>query len=185
MTTNHEQRQREFEGRVALVAGASKGIGAATAKAFADAGAAVVLAARDEQAIARLAGEITANGGRALPVRTDVGDAESARTLVERTLTEYGRLDFAFNNATDGPPPAPLADIEPDEFDKAIRTNIRGTFLGMKYQIAAMLRTGDGTAAIVNMASVAGVQGFPNLAGYVAGKAGIIGLTKVAALDYA
>jgi len=79
--------------------------------------------------------------------------------------------------------PAPLADLEPEGFDRAIRTNIRGTFLGMKYQIQAMLRAGSG--AVVNMASVAGLEGVANLAGYVAGKAGIIGLTKVAALDYA
>jgi NAD(P)-dependent dehydrogenase (short-subunit alcohol dehydrogenase family) len=90
---------------------------------------------------------------------------------------------MAFNNATDGPRPAPLADIDPDEFDRGIATNIRGTFLGMKFQIPAMLATGGG--AIVNMASRAGDIGVANLAAYVAGKAGIIGLTKVAALDYA
>ncbi len=93
------------------------------------------------------------------------------------------RLDAAFNNATDGPLPAPLADIDPAEFDRGIATNIRGTFLGLKFQIPAMLRGGGG--AIVNMASVAGLTGTANLAAYVAGKAGIIGLTKVAALDYA
>ena len=90
---------------------------------------------------------------------------------------------MAFNNASDGPLPAPLADIDPAEFDHGIATNIRGTFLGMKFQIPAMLRSGGG--AIVNMASVAGLNGTANLAAYVAGKAGIIGLTKVAALDYA
>ncbi len=79
--------------------------------------------------------------------------------------------------------PAPLADIDPADFDRGIRTNVRGTFLGMKYQIPAMLRSGGG--AIVNMASVAGLNGVANLAAYVAGKAGIIGLTRVAALDYA
>ena len=105
------------------------------------------------------------------------------RHLVEATLDRYGRLDAAFNNATDGPLPAPLAEIDPAEFDLGIATNVRGTFLGMKYQIGAMLRTGGGT--IVNMASLAGITGVANLAAYVAGKAGIIGLTKVAALDYA
>jgi NAD(P)-dependent dehydrogenase (short-subunit alcohol dehydrogenase family) len=105
------------------------------------------------------------------------------RGLVDTTLATYGRLDAAFNNATDGPMPAPLAEIDPREFDLGIATNIRGTFLGMKYQIGAMLRTGGG--AIVNMASLAGLTGVANLAAYVAGKAGIIGLTKVAALDYA
>ncbi len=170
-------------GRVALVAGASRGIGAVTAKAFARAGAAVALGARDERALESVAQEIRALGGRAIALRTDVADPASAERLVEQAVRTFGRLDAAFNNATDGPAPAPLADLEPEGFDRAIRTNIFGTFLGMKYQITAMLRSGGG--AIVNMASLAGVIGVANLAGYVAGKAGIIALTKVAALDYA
>jgi NAD(P)-dependent dehydrogenase (short-subunit alcohol dehydrogenase family) len=174
---------RPMQGRVALVAGASKGIGAATAQAFADAGAAVVLAARDAEALELVAQKIRARGGRATAIRADVSDADSVRTLVESALDAYGRLDAAFNNATDGPMPAPLAEIDPAEFDRGIATNIRGTFLGMKYQISAMLQSGGGT--IVNMASLAGVTGVAGLAAYVAGKAGIIGLTKVAALDYA
>ena len=169
--------------RVALVAGASKGIGAATAEAFAAAGAVVVLGARDTAALESVAKRIEAAGGKAMAVRTDVADAESMRHLVDRALARYGRLDAAFNNATDGPMPAPLADIDIGEFDQGIATNIRGTFLGMKFQIPAMLRGGGG--AIVNMASIGGVNGTANLAAYVAGKAGIIGLTKVAALDYA
>jgi NAD(P)-dependent dehydrogenase (short-subunit alcohol dehydrogenase family) len=174
---------RPMRGRVALIAGASKGIGAATAEAFAEAGAAVVLAARDAAALESVAQKIRAHGGRATAIRADVSDAGSVNALVESTLDTYGRLDAAFNNATDGPMPAPLADIEPAGFDRGIATNIRGTFLGMKYQIGAMLQSGGGT--IVNMASLAGVTGVAGLAAYVAGKAGIIGLTKVAALDYA
>src|ERR1700734_945599 len=172
-----------MHGRVALVAGASKGIGAATAAAFADAGAAVVLAARDAAALETVAQQIKARGGQATAIPADVSDDGSMRDLVASTLDAYGRLDAAFNNATDGPRPAPLADIDPAEFDRGIATNVRGTFLGMKYQISAMLQSGGGT--IVNMASLAGVTGVANLAAYVAGKAGIIGLTKVAALDYA
>src|SRR5262249_30523210 len=124
-----ETMTRQFEGRVALIAGASRGIGAATARAFAGAGAAVVLAARDKSALDRLADDIRLGGGRALPIPTDVGDAGSVEHLVEETLRTYGRLDAAFNNATDGPKPALLADIDPVEFDRGIRTNIRGTFL--------------------------------------------------------
>jgi NAD(P)-dependent dehydrogenase (short-subunit alcohol dehydrogenase family) len=172
-----------MRGKVALVAGASKGIGASTAEAFAAAGAAVVLGARNTEALQSVVARIESRGGRAIAVRTDVSDVDSMRNLVDQALATYGRLDVAFNNATDGPLPAPLADIDPDEFDRGIATNIRGTFLGMKFEIGAMLQTGGG--AIVNMASGAGVNGTANLAAYVAGKAGIIGLTKVAALDYA
>jgi NAD(P)-dependent dehydrogenase (short-subunit alcohol dehydrogenase family) len=172
-----------MKGRVALVAGASRGIGSVTAKAFAAAGAAVVLGARDIAALEGVAAEIVASGGRAIAVQADVTDADSMRNLAGRALTAYGRLDMAFNNASGGPMPAPLADLDPAEFDLGIATNIRGTFLGMKFQIRAMLANGGG--AIVNMASVAGVNGTAYLAAYVAGKAGIIGLTKVAALDYA
>ncbi len=175
--------QLPMQNRVALVAGASKGIGAATAEAFAAAGASVVLAARDADALSSVVDRIEARGGRAIAVRTDVSDVASMRSLVERAVETYGRLDAAFNNATAGPLPAPLADIDSEEFDLGIATNVRGTFLGMKYQIPAMLAGGGG--AIVNMASTAGVSGTANLAAYVAGKAGIIGLTKVAALDYA
>jgi NAD(P)-dependent dehydrogenase (short-subunit alcohol dehydrogenase family) len=172
-----------MRGRVVLVTGASKGIGAATAEAFAAAGAAVVLAARDASALRAVADGIQARGGRAIAVTTDVTDAGSIRHAVDQAVSTFGRLDAAFNNASAGPLPAPLADIDPDEFDLGIATNIRGTFLGMKFQIPAMLANGGG--AIVNMASIAGLNATANLAAYVAGKAGIIGLTKVAALDYA
>jgi NAD(P)-dependent dehydrogenase (short-subunit alcohol dehydrogenase family) len=178
-----EQFRTPLNGRVAIVTGASKGIGAATAEAFAAAGAAVVLGARDTAALESVAGGIRARGGQALAVGTDVTDAGSMRHVVDQALSAYGRLDAAFNNASAGPMPAPLADIDPGEFDVGIATNIRGTFLGMKFQIPAMLASGGG--AIVNMASIAGLNGTANLASYVAGKAGIIGLTKVAALDYA
>jgi NAD(P)-dependent dehydrogenase (short-subunit alcohol dehydrogenase family) len=183
VSDQYQGQQLPMSGRVALVAGASKGIGAATAEAFAAAGAAVVLAARDTGALKAVANGIEARGGRALAIGADVTDADSMRHLVGQALSAFGRLDAAFNNASAGPMPAPLADIDPGEFDLGIATNIRGTFLGMKFQIPAMLASGGG--AIVNMASVAGLNGTANLAAYVAGKAGIIGLTKVAALDYA
>ncbi len=172
-----------LHGQVALVAGASRGIGAVVARTLATAGAAVVLGARDRAAVESVAAGIEAAGGRATAVSADVTGEDSARGLADRALAAYGRLDAAFNNAAAGPLPAPLADIDPAEFDRSIATSVRGTFLGMKFQIPAMLRTGGGT--IVNMASVAGLNGTASLAAYVAGKAGIIGLTKVAALDYA
>jgi NAD(P)-dependent dehydrogenase (short-subunit alcohol dehydrogenase family) len=184
--SNHYGRRivyEQFEDRVALVVGASRGIGAATAEAFAAAGAAVVLAGRDITALKSVAEGIEARGGRALAVGADVTDADSVHRLIDQAMSTFGRLDAAFNNASAGPLPTPLADIDPDEFDLGIATNIRGTFLGMKFQIPAMLANGGG--AVVNMASIAGLNGTANLAAYVTGKAGIIGLTKVAALDYA
>src|SRR6201993_2696083 len=180
---NDHAGSQPMSGRVALVAGASKGIGAATAEAFAASGAAVVLAARDTTALKAVADGIAARGGRALAVGADVTDAGSVRDVVDQAVSVFGRLDAAFNNASAGPLPAPLADIDPAEFDLGIATNVRGTFLGMKFQIPAMLASGG--RAIVEMGSNAGLNATANLAAYVAGKAGIIGLTKVAALDYA
>ena len=178
-----ESRLGLLEGKVALLVGASRGIGAVTAKVLARAGAKVMLAARDGSALEAVVGEIRSEGHEARFVTVDVGDESSVEHLVKRVLDDFGRLDVAFNNATDGSIPQALADMDADDFDRAIRTNIRGTFLGMKHQIPAMLASGGGS--IINMASLAGVQGVANLAGYVAGKAGIIALTKVAALDYA
>src|ERR1700676_3840950 len=170
-------------GKVALVIGASRGIGAATAKALARAGAKVMLAARDANALETVVGEIRIEGHNARCVAVDIGDERSVAHLIACVLDQFGRLDVAFNNATDGANPQPLADMDVEGFDRAIRTNIRGTFLGMKHEIPALLATGGGS--IINMASFAGVEGVANLAGYVTGKPGIIALTKVAALDYA
>jgi NAD(P)-dependent dehydrogenase (short-subunit alcohol dehydrogenase family) len=170
-------------GKVAIITGASRGIGAAAARVFAREGAAVVLAARSEGAIAALAGEIAEAGGRAIAVPTDVGEPEAMRRLVERTVETFGRLDAAFNNAGDGHPKLPLAEIALADFDRSIRTNLRGIFLALKYEIPAMLAGGGG--AIVNMSSTAGLSGVQGMSGYVAGKHGIAGLTKSAALDYA
>lgn len=170
-------------GKVALIAGASKGIGAATAELLAQEGAAVVLVARSAEPTEALAESIRKAGGRALAVAADVADDAAMERAVAAGLAAFGRLDIAFNNATDGPRPAPLAELDLDGFDRGIRTNVRGTFIGMRHEITAMLATGGG--AIVNMASLAGVIGVSGLAAYVSGKAGIIGLTRAAALDYA
>jgi NAD(P)-dependent dehydrogenase (short-subunit alcohol dehydrogenase family) len=171
-------------GRVALVTGASRGIGAATARALGSAGASVVLAARDERALADVANTITGTGGRALAVTTDVTDPVSVRRLIEQTLGAYGRLDAAVNNAAGGGHrPTPLADVAIDDFDSALAVSLRGVFLAMRYEIPAMLDAGGGS--IVNMASTAGLEAVGGLAGYVASKFGVVGLTRTAALDYA
>lgn len=174
---------RSLEGKVAIVTGASRGIGATMAKVFADRGATVVLAARDEQALVGVAEAIEAGGGRALVVPTDVSDAPSVERLVERAMEEFGRLDAAVNNAGGGHSPVPLADLDPEKFDRIVDVNLRGVFLSMKYEIPAMLEAGGG--AIVNMSSTVGLRGWQGLGAYVAAKHGVIGLTESGALDYA
>jgi NAD(P)-dependent dehydrogenase (short-subunit alcohol dehydrogenase family) len=171
-----------LEGKVSIITGASHGIGEATAVAFATAGAKVVLAARSESALEGVARTIENGGGSALVAPTDVTDPASVERLVDLTLERFGRLDAAFNNAGGGHPLAPLAEISVEDYDSTISVNARGTFLCMKYEIPAMLRTGGG--AIVNMSSTAGLQGVNGLARYVAGKHAVIGLSRAAAMDY-
>lgn len=166
-----------------IVTGASRGIGAATARAFAADGARLVLAARDQAALDGLAGEIGRSGGDAIAVAADVADEESVRRMVAAAIETFGGLDVAFNNAADGHMPRPLADIEVADFDRTIATSLRGVFLCMKHEIPAMLRRGRG--AIVNMSSTAGIGAAQGIASYVAAKHGVLGLTKTAALDYA
>lgn len=182
MSTEQAAEQHSSR-RVALIVGASRGIGAATAQAWARRDVTVVLAARDQHALESVVRTIRSEGGAAASVVADVTDEDSMRNLVDRTVSSFGRLDYAFNNATGGHRPAPVADVEASGFDLALSANVRGVFLGMKYQIPAMLESGGG--AVVNMASAAALQPAAGLAGYVASKIGIIGLSAVAALDYA
>jgi NAD(P)-dependent dehydrogenase (short-subunit alcohol dehydrogenase family) len=175
---------RTLADQVAIVTGASRGIGAATARALADAGATVTLAARDAARLEQLAAEIEAAGGAALSAPTDIGDPDDVERMVARTLDTFGRLDIAVNNAAGGGhPPTALTDVATADFDSALAVNLRGTFLCLKYEIAAMLDSGGG--AIVNMTSTAGLEAVGGLAAYVSTKHGIVGLTKVAALEYA
>jgi NAD(P)-dependent dehydrogenase (short-subunit alcohol dehydrogenase family) len=170
--------------QVAIVTGASRGIGKATAIALANAGASVALVARDAARLGALADEIEAAGGTALSIPTDISNPNDVEHMVARTVDAFGRLDIAFNNAAGGGhPPTPLTEVATADFDSALAINLRGTFLSLKYEIAAMLNGGGG--AIVNMSSTAGLEAVGGLAAYVTTKHGIVGLTKVAALEYA
>ena len=172
-----------LEGKVALITGASRGIGAATARLFAQERATVVLASRSEEEMARIVEEIRANGGEVMAVKTDVAEAASVETLIKRTVDAYGRLDIAVNNAGIAGGNKPLVEVTEEVFDRVIAVNLKGVFLGMKYEIPAMLASGGG--AIVNLSSTVGLVGTgAGIAPYIASKHGIVGLTKAAALEY-
>lgn len=170
--------------KVGLVTGAAGGIGRATAIACAREGAAVVAsdlaqAQADGEETVRLIAE---QSGRALFVACDVATAADQEALVAEAVESFGRLDFAHNNAgieAQGP----LTEIEEAEFDRVMAVNLRGVWLGMKYQLLQMVRQGSG--AIVNTSSLAGLVGSPGLGAYVASKHGVVGLTKTAAVEYA
>jgi len=169
-----------FAGKVALVTGAGSGIGLATAKAFGEAGASVVLADRGEDAVRAAAEGLSASGGKALAVRCDVTDDTQVASMIDRTVFAFGRLDAAFNNAGVMQRRVDTAEISGDEWDRVMAINLRGVWSCMKYELPQMLRNGGG--AIVNCSSIGGVIGVPGLAAYHAAKHGVIGLTKTAAL---
>ncbi len=176
-------QQHSFDGKVALVTGGAGGIGRTTALAFAAAGAAVVVADRDEKAGTQVAEEIVANGGRAGFVQVDVARATDVQRMVDFAVSRFGRLDVAFNNAGIELESKPTADCDEDTFDRVINVNLKGVWLCMKYEIAQMLAQGGG-GAIVNTASVAGLIGAPLMPAYCASKHGVVGLTKAAAAEY-
>jgi NAD(P)-dependent dehydrogenase (short-subunit alcohol dehydrogenase family) len=174
---------KKLEGKVALVMGASRGIGAEIARAYSAAGARVVLAARDEVALAGVVDDITRRRGHAIALQADVTSEDDVARVVNGAVEEFGRLDVACNNAAGGAPPTPLAELDLADFRRSVDVNLIGAFLGLKHEIATMLEHGGG--AIVNIASTAALEGVATLAGYVATKHALVGLTKVAALDYA
>jgi NAD(P)-dependent dehydrogenase (short-subunit alcohol dehydrogenase family) len=167
-------------GKVLIVTGASRGIGAAAARLFARRGATVVAAARDEPALAAAAAEIGRAGGEATALATDVTDQDAVERLVASTVERFGRLDGAFNNAGQGHLPTPLAELDPTEFTRVLSVNLVGVFLCLRAELPRLAAGGT----IVNMSSSAGLSGAPGMSAYSAAKHGVIGLTRTAALDY-
>jgi len=173
-----------FDGRVALVTGGNSGIGLAAARTFALDGARVVLAARRKEEGADAVALIRALGGEAAFVATDVTDSASVREMVSFCVGTFGRLDFAYNNAgITGHVHTDVAAADEEMFDRVMATNVRGTWLSMKYEVPAILAAGGG--AIVNCSSGAGLRGGPRSSAYYASKHAVLGMTKSVALEYA
>ncbi|MDA3959606.1 MAG: SDR family oxidoreductase [Planctomycetota bacterium] len=170
--------------RVALVTGATSGIGAATAQTFAKAGYRVVLAGRRADKGEAVAATINDAGGEATFVQTDVADVDQIKRLIDTTESTYGRLDAAFNNAgIEGDLFVPLHTSTVDNYQRVFDINVRGVMVSMQHQIPLMLKTGGGS--IINNSSIAGVVGFQGMSIYTASKHAVIGFTKGAALEYA
>jgi NAD(P)-dependent dehydrogenase (short-subunit alcohol dehydrogenase family) len=173
--------EKIFENKVAIITGASFGIGKATAIAFAKRGAKVVAADWiEEPSTVR---EIEAAGGKAIFVKCDVSKSKDVSEMVNTAINTFGKLDFAVNNAGIEGETAPTHECTEENWDKTININLKGVWLCMKQEITSMLKQGKGV--IVNTASVAGLIGFPGLPAYVVSKHGIVGLTKTAALENA
>jgi len=172
-----------FENKVALVTGAGSGLGLATAKAFVESGAAVVLADWNEKAARSAAEELTAQGRKALAIRCDVADDAQVEAMVERTVATFGRLDAAYNNAGVQNVLAETADSTREDYDRVMAINLRGVWSCMKFELQHMGKQGSG--AIVNCSSLGGLVGGAERGIYHAAKHGVIGFTKSAALEYA
>jgi len=174
---------REFEGKVAFVTGAAGGIGFATARAFAESSAAVVITDVNENAAKAAADALTNAGHKALGLRCDVSDEAQVATAIAETVSVFGRLDAAYNNAGLHAPSVETADALAEDFDRVIAVNLRGVWACMKHELRQMRKQGNGT--IVNCSSQSGLAGIAGLGAYTASKHGVIGLTKAAALEYA
>lgn len=172
----------DFSGQVALVTGAAAGMGLATAIAFAEAGAAVVLADVKEDRVKEEAARLVTAGNKAIGVGCDVSNDAQVEALVARTVAEFGRLDAAFNNAGVMARIVPTAESTREEWDRVININLRGVWSCMKYELLQMQRQGSG--AIVNNASIGALTGNPGIGAYIASKHGVVGLTRTAALEY-
>ncbi|MEZ6142649.1 MAG: glucose 1-dehydrogenase [Zavarzinella sp.] len=170
-----------FSGKVVLITGGTSGIGKVTALQFAHHGAKVVVAGRREKEGQDVVAEITKAGGEAIFVRTDVANEEDVKNLVDTTVTHFGRLDIAFNNA--GVEYAsPTTEFRVEDYQRVFDINVKGVFLSLKYEIPAMLKTGG---SIINTSSIAGHIGMAGAGIYIASKHAVEGITKTAALEFA
>lgn len=169
--------------KVAIITGASSGIGYATAKLFAQQGAAVVLGARREAELSQLAQQIRAQGGKALALAGDVGQESFAQALVDLALEHFGGLDIAFNNAATLEPMGSVVEMPLSQWQQVLNTNLTSAFLAAKYQIPAMAKR-KSSSLIFTSTFVGYTAGLPGLAAYAASKAGLVGLTKVLAAEY-
>jgi NAD(P)-dependent dehydrogenase (short-subunit alcohol dehydrogenase family) len=172
-----------MEGKVALVTGAASGLGLATARAFAEAGAAVALADWDEQAVKAVAEQLGAEGYKTLAITCNVADDRQVEEMINKTVAAFGRLDAAYNNAGVQNELVGAADQTSDDFDRVTGINYRGVWSCMKFELQQMRRQGSG--AIVNCSSIGGILGGAQRGTYHGAKHGVIGLTKSAALEYA
>ena len=176
------QVEYNFKNKVALITGASSGIGRSTALAFAEAGANTILCdvnAYEGKKLSRLLSERS----ESIFIQCDVSNVSEIKYAITEGISKFGQLDFAFNNAGIEGEQATTAECEESNWDKTININLKGVWLGMKYQIKQMLKQGYGS--IVNCSSIAGIVGFSGIPAYTASKHGVIGLTQSAALEYA
>lgn len=173
--------KEEFKDKVAVVTGASMGMGLAAARAFAAAGATVALV--DIKDATAQAEELVATGYKAEAFLCDVADEAQVKAIIDKIVAKFGRLDFAFNNAGIQSPAQELADVSNETYDRILNVNLKGVWNFMKYELQQMRKQGSG--AIVNNSSLGGLVGVPGRAAYHASKHGILGLTKSAALEYA
>jgi NAD(P)-dependent dehydrogenase (short-subunit alcohol dehydrogenase family) len=171
-----------FEKKVVLITGAASGIGRDTAVAFAEKGATVVVSDVQKEGLDETADLIQKDGGEVTAIITDVSKEEEVKSMIDKIVEKYGRLDAACNNAGVGGVSAATADYTSEQWDHVLNINLKGQWLCMKYQIPVMLQNKGGS--IVNVASILGTVGFANAPAYVASKHGLVGLTKAAALEY-
>lgn len=172
----------QFQNQVVLITGASGGLGREAAKQFAAAGAKLALSDINENLLKELAEELQAQGSEVFYQSCDVTSESQVEDFVSQTVASFGKLDVAINNAGLDPEGTPLIDMPLEDFERMMNINVRGVFLGMKHQVKAMLKQQSG--AILNVSSIAGLNGFAAGSAYTASKHAVIGMSKSAAVEY-